>query len=286
MLIAPTWIIRPAFAFQCLNYFPVEQRLTEFDGVFVGEIAGIQQVLKRDGSEDYVVKFKLERYWKGFSETDEYALVRVVYAPGESYPSIEETIGEKMLIYADSAEDYEIPVFWTLPICDGSTELPWAVDDFSFLGPGSLAAGRTDVPPRYIKEFELDYDHGGIWMNVTGVTVNVLPSDLEIEPGKSVMVLVPMGTYGDIRLTFPRNMIEGIHSINSSDGQVIHFDELSADGSSTTIQAYVPADTDYLEIYGARVIPEFPIQLIILPITFAFLIGMASLRILCAQRSS
>jgi len=135
--------------------------------------------------------------------------------------------------------------------------LPWTVEDLSFLGPGSAAASRTDVPPTYMKEFELDYDIGDVPMTVTGTTVNVLPSRLEIDPGKSIRVHVPARVYGDIRLTFPRNMIEGIHSINSSDGQKVYFEELSADESSTTIQAYVPDDTSYLEIYGARVVPEF-----------------------------
>ena len=93
---------------------------------------------------------------------------------------------------------------------------------------------------------------------VTGhSSANANATAVAINPGISVMVNFEGS--GDVELTLPTDMIEGVSSITSEDGRNIDFTKTSESDSVTTIKFNIPEGAESVEMMGARVVPEFPV---------------------------
>lgn len=89
---------------------------------------------------------------------------------------------------------------------------------------------------------------------VTAKSSAVQVSSVTIEPNTSVEVTVS-GT-GEVELTLPKAMIDGINKIEAGD-QEIAFQSVGSTDSDSTIKFTVPSGVSEVEIYGAMVVPEF-----------------------------
>jgi hypothetical protein len=93
---------------------------------------------------------------------------------------------------------------------------------------------------------------------VTGQSsTNAKAIAVSINASKSIMVNFEGS--GDVELTLPTEMIEGISSITSQDGSNIEFTKTSESDSATTIKFDIPDGAESVQIMGARVVPEFPL---------------------------
>ena len=79
---------------------------------------------------------------------------------------------------------------------------------------------------------------------------------------------------GDVELTLPKSMIDGITAV-STGGDEIEFEEVSSTDADTTIRFAVPENAT-VEITGAMVVPEFgTVAGIALAASIASLIALA-----------
>jgi len=103
-------------------------------------------------------------------------------------------------------------------------------------------------------EFEENIYH------ISGKTGNNHVSSFKIIPGSSVMIDLECPSPEMIEITFPRNLIDGIHTITAESedsSKKISFEHISNSSDSTTIKFNVPSKTKSLEFKGSTVIPEF-----------------------------
>ncbi|HUG96967.1 MAG TPA: hypothetical protein VMJ94_05455, partial [Nitrososphaera sp.] len=77
---------------------------------------------------------------------------------------------------------------------------------------------------------------------------------------------------GDVELTLPKTMIEGINMIQTTEGQAVNY-TLDETDSTTTIIFTVEEGVSSVDIMGAMVVPEFPVIAAILVATIAGIIG-------------
>jgi plastocyanin len=77
----------------------------------------------------------------------------------------------------------------------------------------------------------------------------------KINSGVSVEVFVEGS--GEVDLTFPTSMIEGISSITTSSGQSVTFSKVAESESATTVRFSVPDGDGTVVVMGSRVVPEF-----------------------------
>jgi basic membrane protein A len=98
---------------------------------------------------------------------------------------------------------------------------------------------------------------------VTAATVNA---------GTSVNV--EFDKAGEIELTLPKSMIDGITTVKAGDTE-LEFETISSSESGSTIKFTVPEGSNSVEISGATVVPEFGvIAIMILAVLIAAVIGV------------
>ncbi len=108
---------------------------------------------------------------------------------------------------------------------------------------------------------------------VTAKSSSVQVSSVTIDAGKSVDVKVS-GT-GDVELTLPKAMIDGINMVKAGDQQIA-FQSVGSTDSDSTIKLTVPSGVSDIEIQGAMVVPEFGvIAALILAASLVAVIGFA-----------
>lgn len=119
---------------------------------------------------------------------------------------------------------------------------------------------ETDEPPTPTPEepepFTVSSSLDGKSYTVTGESATATATAFTINPKQSVMV--EFDGSGEVELTLPKAMIDGITTIRAG-SQNVSYEELSTSDSSTTIRFTVPEGSDSVEIQGAMVVPEFPV---------------------------
>lgn len=100
----------------------------------------------------------------------------------------------------------------------------------------------------------------GVKFEITSKSDTVKINSFSINPNK--WVEVQLEGSGSVELTLPRKMIDDINLVQTTDGHPISFSQVSVDDQHTTIALQIPDDAQKINIYGARVIPEFPVFLV------------------------
>ena len=119
--------------------------------------------------------------------------------------------------------------------------------------------------------------YGGQKYTVSGQSANVKIASASIDAGKSVKVSFQGA--GDVQLTLPKGLIEGISGVTASDGSSVKFEQVSSTAESTTIKMTVPQDA-VVEITGAKVVPEFGVIAVA-----ALAASLAAVTVLARQRT-
>lgn len=104
----------------------------------------------------------------------------------------------------------------------------------------------------------LETFHDGQIYTVTSTSAGSTRATMvAINPG--VSVLVKLDNPGEVELTMPVAMIEGINSVTTVDGAAIAFTKVEETDTQTTIKINVPEGADpSVIVMGTRVVPEFP----------------------------
>ena len=89
---------------------------------------------------------------------------------------------------------------------------------------------------------------------ITGISSGSKVNSATINSGKSIKV--DFDKAGDVELTLPKSMIDGINMIKAGDRDV-EFQTISSTDSASTIKFVVPEGSSSVEISGATVVPEF-----------------------------
>jgi phosphate transport system substrate-binding protein len=89
-----------------------------------------------------------------------------------------------------------------------------------------------------------------------GISKTVNATSLTIKPKESVTI--EFDSAGEVELTLPKAMIDGITTISAGTSMVT-YEQVSTSSSASTIKFTVPEGADSVEIRGAMVVPEFPI---------------------------
>ena len=99
---------------------------------------------------------------------------------------------------------------------------------------------------------------------VTSVSAeSVKATNLTINPGVSVGV--QLSGAGEVELNLPTEMIEGISSVTTADGTDIVFTTQEETSAYTRIKLEAPSgENSSITIMGSRVVPEFPLVLLVL----------------------
>ncbi len=99
--------------------------------------------------------------------------------------------------------------------------------------------------------------HDGQDYEIVGTSQSsVEATSATINPGVSVVVRFEGS--GEVELTLPASMIEGISSLSDSDGAQIPYSKVDESPSATTVKFTVPEGIDrFVTITGSRVVPEF-----------------------------
>ncbi|MGI0012065.1 MAG: BMP family lipoprotein [Nitrososphaera sp.] len=105
------------------------------------------------------------------------------------------------------------------------------------------------------------------FMRVSAATIN---------PNESVVV--EFSNAGEVELTLPRSMIDGISMIKAGDNE-LEFETVSSTEGETTIKFTVPEEDKSVEISGATVVPEFGvIAALVLGVMLVAVIGLVRFR--------
>lgn len=103
--------------------------------------------------------------------------------------------------------------------------------------------------------FTVSSSFGGNTYTITGISENVEATSFTINPEQSVEV--EFEGSGDVELTLPKNMIDGITAVTAG-GQAIEHTKTEG-ATSTTLKFTLPEGTDAVEIQAAMVVPEFEV---------------------------
>lgn len=145
----------------------------------------------------------------------------------------------------------------------------------TYKGEPVLTQTPTPTPEPDEKPFMTTATLDGSSYTINGMSKTVMGASVNVDPLKSVNI--QFNGSGDVQLTLPTSMIEGIHTIKAGDN-TIQFTQVSTSPSSTTIKFTVPADSTSVQIMGAKVVPEFStIVTIILGISLIAVIGVSAL---------
>ncbi|WP_228369224.1 phosphate ABC transporter substrate-binding protein PstS [Candidatus Nitrososphaera gargensis] len=104
--------------------------------------------------------------------------------------------------------------------------------------------------------FTISYTLGGNTYTITGVSEEAKATSFRINPEQSIEV--QLQGQGEIELTLPKSMVDGISTIRAGD-QEIPYQQVSSSSSETTIRFTVPEGTDSVDIQAAMVVPEFEV---------------------------
>ncbi|MCI0561026.1 MAG: phosphate ABC transporter substrate-binding protein PstS [Nitrososphaera sp.] len=131
-------------------------------------------------------------------------------------------------------------------------------------------------PPPTTDEVEVIASLGGTSYTVTGKSTSAEAIEVEIIPNQSVQVT--FNGSGEVELTLPKTMIDGITTV-SAGGEMIESEVVTTTSSSTTIRFTIPAGTDMVSIQGAMIVPEFEvIALLILAVAIVAVVGLTRAR--------
>jgi predicted secreted protein with PEFG-CTERM motif len=123
----------------------------------------------------------------------------------------------------------------------------------------------TEPPAPEEQEFSVSTTHDGASYTVTGTSASAEATAVSITPNQ--YVTVELEGDGEIELTLPKSMIDGITMVRAGSTDV-EYEEVSDSSSSTTISFMVPDGADSVDVYGATVVPEFGvIALLVLAVT-------------------
>src|SRR5574341_936737 len=101
-------------------------------------------------------------------------------------------------------------------------------------------------------------------------------TSVAINPNESVRV--EFDAAGEVELTLPKSMIDGISMVKAGANEV-PFETVSSTETGTTIKLTVPSGEDSVEIIGTTVVPEFGIiAALVLAASLAAMIGFARFR--------
>jgi hypothetical protein len=146
----------PSFAMECRPRRSVSEQLRHSTAVFSGKAVAEEYrpiVTPQPGwpeaSEILVIKFSVQRWWKGSGEGEVFLYTGVLRRPGGFVIVGEDfrfKVGEQYLVYAFGDVDK-----LTTTSCERTTELEKAAEDLKVLGEGRLPeekeAPRVPSPP-------------------------------------------------------------------------------------------------------------------------------------------
>lgn len=131
------------------------------------------------------------------------------------------------------------------------------------------AAGNGDGET--IQEFMTTATIDGQSFDITGKSATSKATAATIEAGEAVKVTFDKP--GEVELTLPKDMIDGINAVMAG-GQQVQFEETDSTDSTTTIKFTVPEGSTSVDIMGTTVIPEFPvIAALVLAVSMVAIIG-------------
>jgi phosphate transport system permease protein/phosphate transport system substrate-binding protein len=133
---------------------------------------------------------------------------------------------------------------------------------------GLTFAGQPLIGTSAGEPFSVTVELGGNSYTVTGTSTAGAPK-VEIIPEQAVR-LTFTGP-GEVELTLPKNMIDGISAVKAG-SQTIQYETVSTTSSSTTIKFTVPDGVTSVDIQGAMVVPEFAV--VVLLVLGAAIIGV------------
>ncbi|HEV8387608.1 MAG TPA: BMP family protein [Nitrososphaera sp.] len=108
---------------------------------------------------------------------------------------------------------------------------------------------------------------------ITGISSDIKANSATINSGVSVQV--EFDKAGEVELTLPKSMIDGISMVKAGDAEV-PFETISTSDTASTIKFTVPEGSSSVEISGATVVPEFGwIAVLILGVVLVAVIGLA-----------
>ncbi|HEY7507535.1 MAG TPA: phosphate ABC transporter substrate-binding protein PstS [Nitrososphaera sp.] len=140
-----------------------------------------------------------------------------------------------------------------VPLPDSVQELDMeTLAGLTYNGEPVLDAGQEPEPTG--EEFSVDASLDGNTYTVTGMSETATVTAVEITPEEFVTVEVEGA--GEVELTLPKSMIDGVTMVMAG-GEEIDHEVVSEDDSSTTISFAVPEGEDAVDIHGATVVPEF-----------------------------
>ncbi len=133
-----------------------------------------------------------------------------------------------------------------------------------------------DVTEPTMKQFSTSYTLDGNSYSINGQSTSVTATSFKINTKESVQV--EFDGAGEVWLTLPKTMIDGIHTVRAG-SQTISFSQVESTSTSTTIRFTVPQGVGSVEIMGAMVVPEFGvIAALILAVSLVAVIGFARFR--------
>ncbi|MFY3741852.1 MAG: YVTN family beta-propeller protein [Candidatus Nitrosomirales archaeon] len=143
---------------------------------------------------------------------------------------------------------------------------------------GIVVLNATDIEKEIKpKPFSISTRFEGEAYTITGTTNNTSVSAFSVNPERSSIEIKVDGKKGDIELTLPTDLISGIQSVRIEKWGDSYFEEVASSPTSTTIQFSVPPNGGSIEIVGTKVVPEFPIGVMVPAIAIAFMLGIMRL---------
>ncbi|HEX9678270.1 plastocyanin/azurin family copper-binding protein [Nitrososphaera sp.] len=135
-----------------------------------------------------------------------------------------------------------------------------------------IVAAGGGMPTETMAEVELD----GNTYQVTAKSAETEVLFADIFPNEAVEV--EFEGPGEVELTLPKSMIDGINAVSAGDN-AIQFETVSSTATSTTIKFTVPEGGEVVEITGATVVPEFGvIAALVFAVSLVAVIGFARFR--------
>ncbi|WP_337862473.1 PEFG-CTERM sorting domain-containing protein [Nitrososphaera sp.] len=131
---------------------------------------------------------------------------------------------------------------------------------------------QLEQQPR-IQESSTTAEFDGKSYSLVGKSASAKVTAAAINPGASVRV--EFDNSGEVELTLPKNMVDGITAVMAG-GQELDFEEVSSTDMETTIKFTVPEVDKSVEITGATVVPEFGMMAtLILAVSLVAVMGFA-----------
>ena len=111
---------------------------------------------------------------------------------------------------------------------------------------------------------------------ITGISSDSKVNSATINSGVSVKI--DFDKAGDVELTLPKSMIDGINMVKAG-AQEVEFQTISSSDSESTIKFTLPEGSNSAEISGATVVPEFGvIAALVLGVMLVAVIGLVRFR--------